>query len=375
MNHSNNLMLRQTGGSVRDDDETSDEESQDDNNDDGDDDDDETDNSHARMDVYLKSVMSGSLAIVNGYMCVYYNAGSPDILSALRNTAFNEREVAAIEKTSSSIMPTPESVATALAQVATGHDITANALGSVWRVTVEPTPMQLLPSFPSNANSSIFDALWPAQHTLYYRAPESLSPPRPFAMTLTSPKSPDDTCAFCQDLLTQKLIGKMVTCGHMFHYPCLMHAESYSNKCPFRCVNVPMQQGTMPSGYMTVSSECISCCGHGQGTFVVRYSIYDGKQKCYHPNPGLEFSGANYKTYLPDNDQGRDLLKRLECAFVRGLTFAIVSAAPNDTITWATIPHKTSLSGGGERGFPDQSFFADCNIKLDDLNVPIASAL
>jgi Deltex C-terminal domain len=42
-------------------------------------------------------------------------------------------------------------------------------------------------------------------------------------------------------------------------------------------------------------------------------------------------------------------------------------------VTWASIPHKTSKSGGPEHhGFPDPDFFDVCNQELDALHVPAA---
>ena len=94
-------------------------------------------------------------------------------------------------------------------------------------------------------------------------------------------------------------------------------------------------------------------------------------------NPGLPFAGASRIAYLPDNAEGRRLLKRLEYAFSKGLTFTVgtsLSTGQGDVVTWASIHHKTSISGGAH-GFPDPSYFYNCNDELDAVGVPSADLL
>ena len=101
-----------------------------------------------------------------------------------------------------------------------------------------------------------------------------------------------------------------------------------------------------------------------------------GKQKSYHPQPGKSYEGTIRVAYLPDdlNGDGRKLLKRLIYAFERGLTFMVgTSGTTNEdnVIVWSSVHHKTSLSGGLERhGYPDLSYFINCNEELDALGVP-----
>jgi Deltex C-terminal domain len=82
--------------------------------------------------------------------------------------------------------------------------------------------------------------------------------------------------------------------------------------------------------------------------------------------------------YLPDNIQGNELLRRLEYAFMNGLTFSVetsTTARLTDQLG-SSIPHKTRTIGGtAGHGFPDQAYFDRCNAKLDNLGVPAASDL
>ena len=97
----------------------------------------------------------------------------------------------------------------------------------------------------------------------------------------------------------------------------------------------------------------------------------------YRSNPGARFTGATRIAYLPDNTEGRDLLKRLEYAFLHGLTFTVgtsLSTGAANIVTWASVHHKTSPHGG-PHGYPDPNFFANCNAELNALGVPVASDL
>jgi hypothetical protein len=76
--------------------------------------------------------------------------------------------------------------------------------------------------------------------------------------------------------------------------------------------------------------------------------------------------------YLPDNAEGKKVLRRLTYAFCHGLTFRVGTSSTtgkNNQITWASIHHKTGLHGG-QHSFPDPSFFFNVNEELDNLGVP-----
>ena len=80
---------------------------------------------------------------------------------------------------------------------------------------------------------------------------------------------------------------------------------------------------------------------------------------------------------MPDNDEGRNLLKRLKYAFTHGLTFTIgtsLTTGQSNVVTWSSIHHKTNLRGGAH-GFPDPSYISNANEELDALGVPASSEL
>jgi deltex-like protein len=71
------------------------------------------------------------------------------------------------------------------------------------------------------------------------------------------------------------------------------------------------------------------------------------------------------------------LLKRLQYAFSHGLTFTVgtsLTSGLSNSVVWASIHHKTSPSGGAY-GFPDVNYFANCNLELDSLGVPLADQI
>jgi deltex-like protein len=74
-------------------------------------------------------------------------------------------------------------------------------------------------------------------------------------------------------------------------------------------------------------------------------------------------SGGHYlrrAAYLPDNEEGRQVLKLLQTAWDRRLCFAIGTSATTgkgNVLVW-NIPHKTSLHGGVKLyGYPDPDYF------------------
>jgi deltex len=197
-----------------------------------------------------------------------------------------------------------------------------------------------------------------------------------------------DTCAVCWDHMeanvsdstAQTTVVKLAACGHLFHQACIVQALNYDPRCPSCRAAIPVTRGHMPCGTMQAwLAPSVVCQGFESavGTIVIRYYISSGLQKPYHPQPGARHGSVCRSAYIPNTVEGRVLLKRLVYAFLHGLTFRIgVSSGCANSVTWASIPHKTSLSGGPEHhGFPDRDFFDVCNQELDALHVPAAVEL
>jgi deltex-like protein len=189
-------------------------------------------------------------------------------------------------------------------------------------------------------------------------------------------------CSICLDPLRcpEKVVSLRV-CDHEFHLTCITESLTHSNICPACRKPVSEPQGKSPTGTMTISrSAGITCQGFtSQGSIVIQYNIPAAVQLRYHENPGTPHGGATRTAYLPDNPDGNNLLQRLKYAFQGGLTFTVgtsMTAATPNSVTWSSIHHKTSPSGGVLRhGFPDPSYFLNVGVELDGLGVPDANEL
>jgi deltex-like protein len=206
--------------------------------------------------------------------------------------------------------------------------------------------------------------------------------PRQFSMMLFVPSTvvSSEDCPICiEDLAFRSDVVRIVKCGHHYHKACLEQALAVCNKCPTCRAVLGEPTGTCPFGRMKIISSTSMQCGGFEdvGTIELEYRIYSGIQSSEHENPGHPFKGTSRTAYVPCNRQGKDLVKRLRYAFRRGLTFHIgtsLTSGISGVVCWASIHHKTSIDGGCH-GWPDPSYFDNCNEELDRLAVPKASEL
>ncbi len=133
-----------------------------------------------------------------------------------------------------------------------------------------------------------------------------------------------------------------------------------------------MQMGTMPPGTMTVTRNSSRISGYYLcGTITIDYNFPDGVQGKEHQNPGHRYSGTSRTAYLPDDAAGNEVLRLLDLAFKRKLTFRIGTSITNGSdncVVWNGIHHKvthnstfshlqTSTSGGQQNyGYPDNTY-------------------
>ena len=85
------------------------------------------------------------------------------------------------------------------------------------------------------------------------------------------------------------------------------------------------------------------------GTIIIEYNLPSGIQGQDHPNPGVRFQGTKRTAYLPDTQEGREVLQLLKRAFDARLVFTVGTSNTTgltNQITWNGIQHKTSIKGG-----------------------------
>ena len=87
----------------------------------------------------------------------------------------------------------------------------------------------------------------------------------------------------------------------------------------------------------------------GYGTIIIDYSFASGIQGIEHPNPGQYYGGTDRQAYLPNTQEGREVLQLLMRAFEAGLVFTVgtsTTSGRQNQITWNDIHHKTNTHGG-----------------------------
>ncbi|XP_076027573.1 E3 ubiquitin-protein ligase DTX3L1 isoform X2 [Genypterus blacodes] len=93
-------------------------------------------------------------------------------------------------------------------------------------------------------------------------------------------------------------------------------------------------------------------------TVQINFLFPDGIQTEKHPHPGQPYAGLRLWAYLPDNREGRKVLRLLNKAFGRHLMFTIATNQNgDDVVTMATIPLKTQPDGGHKTdSYPDADY-------------------
>jgi deltex-like protein len=185
-------------------------------------------------------------------------------------------------------------------------------------------------------------------------------------------------CAICLCTLDEGVV-ELSECKHLFHEDCIIHAGNPKGylKCPSCGVIYGVRIGSMPKGSMRIEFR-----GRGQlplegfenyGTVQITYSFPNGTQGVDHPEPGKSYNGTSRTAYLPDSQEGLDILALLEIAFWRKLTFRIgtsVTTGEQNAVVWNGVHHKTSARGGvAAWGYPDDTYFQRVREELCALGV------
>ena len=172
-----------------------------------------------------------------------------------------------------------------------------------------------------------------------------------------------------QDMKTGKLSIDVIAFSrcknHFFHKSCAERmVVGKGLKCAL-CNKIYGEiTGNMPYGKMKWRVQGFDCNGYTNvGTIEILYEF---------PNTSINgnfVSGITRKAYLPNNVEGNEILKLLDIAFKRKLTFVIgtsITTGRSNEIVWNGIHHKTSTSGGAANyGYPDPTYFARVKDELE----------
>ncbi|XP_028914260.1 E3 ubiquitin-protein ligase DTX1 [Ornithorhynchus anatinus] len=194
---------------------------------------------------------------------------------------------------------------------------------------------------------------------------------------------PDEDCTICMERLVTasgyesvlrhrgvrpELVGKLGKCGHMYHFLCLVAMYNNGNKdgslqCPTCKAIYGEKTGTQPPGKMEFHLIPHALPGFADSqTIRIVYDIPTGIQGPEHPNPGRKFTARGFPRhcYLPDNEEGRKVLRLLIMAWDRRLIFTIGTSnttGESDTVVWNEIHHKTEFGSNlTGHGYPDPNY-------------------
>jgi deltex len=134
-------------------------------------------------------------------------------------------------------------------------------------------------------------------------------------------------------------------------------------KCPVCYQIYGIMTGDQPDGTMNHHvSKNTQCSGYNCGTIIISYSFPSGSRN------GKHYSGTHRTAYLPDNDEGREVLALLREGFKRKLLFTVgrsVTTGQDNTTVWNGVHHKTNTSGGSSHfGYPDPTYFDRVKLEL-----------
>ena len=115
--------------------------------------------------------------------------------------------------------------------------------------------------------------------------------------------------------------------------------------------------GDMPPGKMSWVLKQERCDGYSVPTWIIDYSFHSG----VHPVTKNYYGGDRRVAYIPDTEEGREVLALLVTSFKRRLTFTVgfsVVRGCDNCIVWNGVHHKTRTYGGSTHyGYPDNTYF------------------
>ncbi|KAM4897569.1 E3 ubiquitin-protein ligase DTX3L isoform 1-T1 [Sylvia borin] len=161
----------------------------------------------------------------------------------------------------------------------------------------------------------------------------------------------EEECPICRDRIKNK--ETLEKCKHAFCKTCIDRAMTYKQACPVCNTVCGVLTGNQPEGTMSAKTIRFSLPGYPNcDTIQIDYVMNGGIQTSSHPNPGQYYGPAHRIAYLPDNEEGREVLQLLRKAFNQKLIFTVGQShttGQQSVITWNDIHHKTAMRGGPTR--------------------------
>ena len=132
-----------------------------------------------------------------------------------------------------------------------------------------------------------------------------------------------------------------------------------------------MRTGDQPLGTMSWRCTSTKCSGYKEKTWEIQYRFDSGVRN------GNSYNGDARNAYIPDTEEGREVLALLVKSFKRKLTFTVgysVVRGRDNCIVWNGVHHKTNTHGGSSHyGYPDLTYFSRVKNELADKGVILES--
>ena len=167
-----------------------------------------------------------------------------------------------------------------------------------------------------------------------------------------------------------------LSCSHHLHNQCLYAMlQASTDQSSFQCPECQKRYGTRTgdqpaNGKMGIKvDDSISLAGYETvGTIIVTYNFSSGVQN------GVRYSAHGFPrtAYIPNNDEGNDVVDLLTEAFKRRLVFTIgssVTSGQQNCVTWNDVHHKTSMRRGDPYGYPDPTYLTRVKQELKSKGV------
>ena len=193
----------------------------------------------------------------------------------------------------------------------------------------------------------------------------------------------DKQCSICLEGFSKtcerdQLSIRPRTCEyHLFHLGCIQSWLKTNASCPLCRTQLIIVTGFQPQGLdhkLSVATDTTPLPGHDEcRTIKVWFHFEPSLQATDAPLPGEAHDGFDMITYLPDNNEGQEVLRLLRLAWKRRLLFRIgfnpVTKRMNRIVSNG-LDLKYAREGGILRGgYPDPSYLSRLKSDLREIGV------